>query len=85
MNESFDTPFSWASVILPHLPCLHIAQSLSLAQKEKELNSYNCAITMNEDESNKKKLKDDYNSGLITFDQYTEGLVQLLVGSLTVV
>ena len=39
---------------------------------------------MNEDESNKKKLKDDYNSGLITFDQYTEGLVQLLVSYLTV-
>ena len=34
---------------------------------------------MDVDESNKQKLKDDYSSGLISIDEYTEGLVRLVV------
>lgn len=34
---------------------------------------------MENDNRNRQRLKDQFNNGLITFDQYTEGLVQLLV------
>ena len=80
-TESFDTTVSWASkLLLHHLHCR--VYNLNLLHKEEQ----KCTTAiMNEDDSETQRLKDAYNSGSISFDEYTEALVQLIVSFLVLV
>jgi hypothetical protein len=73
-DSTFGTTFSWASGFFFTSTILHTNSDSSYREELDQI-----TYIMDVDESNKQKLKDDYSSGLISIDEYTEGLVRLVV------